>query len=129
MRGTVLLRNFAAATRQVACSRAWRWSPIQFGARKERPFPTTRMRATGYQHISNLAEFERDLSETMRARVIVAAIAGMTLEWYDFVVFGFFARTIGQIFFPAGPETSLLMVTATFGAGFVPRPLGAVVLG
>ena len=55
---------------------------------------------------------------------------GNALEFYDFLVFSFFAVQIGQCFFPAtSPQSSLLAALATFGAGFLTRPLGAVVLG
>ena len=65
-----------------------------------------------------------------RRRTILAAVIGNTLEWFDFAVYGFFALTISRLFFPTGDETSSLLLTvATFGVGFVMRPIGAVVLG
>jgi len=65
-----------------------------------------------------------------RRRTMIAAVIGNTLEWYDFVVYAFLAGTIAKLFFPAGNDTaSLLLTLATFGVGFVMRPLGAVVLG
>ena len=61
---------------------------------------------------------------------VVAATIGNTLEWYDFLVYGFLSVTIGKLFFPTESEfTSLLLSVATFGVGFVTRPIGAVVLG
>jgi MFS family permease len=55
---------------------------------------------------------------------------GSALEFYDFLVFSFFAVQIGQCFFPNGnPTVSLLSALATFGAGFLMRPLGALVIG
>jgi MFS family permease len=49
---------------------------------------------------------------------------------YDFMVFGYFAAAIGNAFFPAGdPFLGLMLALMTFGAGFLMRPLGAVVLG
>jgi MFS family permease len=49
---------------------------------------------------------------------------------YDFVVFGYYATAIGRAFFPAGSAfASLMLSLMTFGAGFLVRPLGAVVLG
>ncbi len=61
---------------------------------------------------------------------IVAASIGNALEWFDFVIYGFFAATIAKLFFPAGNETvSLLLALATFGVTFFMRPLGAIVLG
>jgi len=49
---------------------------------------------------------------------------------YDFMVFGYYATAIGAAFFPSGnPSVSLMLSLMTFGAGFLMRPLGAVVLG
>src|SRR5438445_7039183 len=49
---------------------------------------------------------------------------------YDFMVFGYYASSIGAAFFPSGnPFLSLMLSLMTFGAGFLMRPLGAVVLG
>jgi MFS family permease len=49
---------------------------------------------------------------------------------YDFMVFGYYAAAIGKAFFPTGnPFLSLMLSLMTFGAGFLMRPLGAIVLG
>jgi MFS family permease len=49
---------------------------------------------------------------------------------YDFQVFGYYAAAIARTFFPSGNEfASLMLSLATFGAGFLIRPLGAIVLG
>ena len=49
---------------------------------------------------------------------------------YDFMVFGYYAAAIGRAFFPSGnPFLSLMLSLMTFGAGFLMRPLGAIVLG
>lgn len=66
-----------------------------------------------------------------RRRQIIAAVVGNTLEWYDFIVYGFMTSIISKLFFPAdGNEfISLLMATATFGVGFFMRPVGGVLLG
>jgi len=49
---------------------------------------------------------------------------------YDFMVFGYYASAIGRAFFPSGnPFLSLMLSLMTFGAGFLMRPLGAIVLG
>jgi MHS family proline/betaine transporter-like MFS transporter len=67
---------------------------------------------------------------TQARRLVVAATVGCLLEWYDFAVYGFFATTIAKLFFPAADDlVSLLMVAATFGVGFIMRPIGALVLG
>jgi MHS family proline/betaine transporter-like MFS transporter len=63
-------------------------------------------------------------------RVVVAASIGNALEWFDLVVYGFFAVFISRLFFPAGNDTvSLLLTLGTFGLTFFMRPLGAIVLG
>lgn len=63
-------------------------------------------------------------------RHVAAAVAGNALEFYDFTAYAFFAVQIGRSFFPAHtPFGSLMLSLATFGAGFVTRPLGAVVIG
>lgn len=63
-------------------------------------------------------------------RVIIAATIGNVLEWFDFLVYGFFALTIAQVFFPAhNPTVSLLLTFAAFGLAYIVRPLGAVVVG
>jgi MFS transporter, MHS family, proline/betaine transporter len=62
--------------------------------------------------------------------VIIAATIGNVLEWFDFLVYGFFAVTIAEVFFPANnPTVSLLATFGTFGLAYVVRPLGAVVVG
>ncbi|SDV49348.1 MFS transporter, MHS family, proline/betaine transporter, partial [Chitinasiproducens palmae] len=43
-------------------------------------------------------------------RVVVAASIGNALEWFDLVVYGFFAATISKLFFPSGNETVSLMI-------------------
>lgn len=63
-------------------------------------------------------------------RAIFAATAGNALEVYDFMVFTFFAVQIGQAFFPSqDPFYELMASLATFGIGFVTRPLGAWIIG
>lgn len=63
-------------------------------------------------------------------RSILRVASGNFLEMYDFMVFGYYAAAIGQAFFPSGNAyTSLMSSLMTFGAGFLMRPLGAVVLG
>jgi len=65
-----------------------------------------------------------------RVRAVAAASVGNALEWFDFVVYGYFAGIMAKLFFPTGDErVSRLVVLATFGVTFVMRPLGAIVLG
>ncbi len=66
----------------------------------------------------------------LRRREVAAVAVGNGLEFYDFVTYAFFAVQIGHSFFPARTSTgSLLASLATFGAGFLFRPLGALVIG
>ena len=61
---------------------------------------------------------------------VVRVSSGNFLEMYDFMVFGYYATAIGNTFFPSGnPFVSLMLSLMTFGAGFLMRPLGAIVLG
>ncbi len=65
-----------------------------------------------------------------KVRAVVRVAAGNFLEMYDFMVFGYYAAAIGRAFFPKGNEVAQLMLAfATFGVGFLMRPLGALVLG
>ena len=66
----------------------------------------------------------------LKARHVAAVVVGNALEFYDFVTYAFFAVYIGNAFFPArDPAASLLASLATFGAGFLTRPIGAIVIG
>jgi MFS family permease len=68
--------------------------------------------------------------ERMPPRHVAAVVLGNCLEFYDFLAYAFFALQIGRAFFPAkDPSASLLLSLATFGAGFLMRPLGGLVLG
>ena len=61
---------------------------------------------------------------------VIRVSSGNFLEMYDFIVFGYYAAAIGRTFFPAhNPYASLMLSFMTFGAGFLMRPVGAVVLG
>src|SRR5580700_1399490 len=63
-------------------------------------------------------------------RAIAAATIGNALEFYDFITYAFFAIQIGHAFFPSNNAYGSLMLSlATFGAGFVTRPIGALVIG
>jgi MFS family permease len=61
---------------------------------------------------------------------VIRVSSGNFLEMYDFMVFGYYADAIAHAFFPSGnPFVSLMLSLMTFGAGFLMRPLGAIVLG
>jgi Na+/proline symporter len=64
-------------------------------------------------------------------RVAVASAIGTTIEWYDFFIYGTAAATVfGPRFFPQiSPVAATLASFATFGVGFVARPIGGIVMG
>ena len=63
-------------------------------------------------------------------RYVAAATVGNALEFYDFITYAFFAIQIGHTFFPGHSEYGRLMLSlATFGAGFITRPIGGLVIG
>ncbi|HET9474510.1 MAG TPA: MFS transporter [Steroidobacteraceae bacterium] len=63
-------------------------------------------------------------------RTVLAGLIGNVMEWFDFAVYGYFARVIGTQFFPqSSPDTQLLLTFAVFGVGFLGRPIGSLVLG
>lgn len=70
------------------------------------------------------------LNQERRLWPVVRVASGNFLEMYDFQVFGYYAAAIARTFFPTGNEfLSLMLSLATFGAGFLMRPIGALVLG
>lgn len=65
------------------------------------------------------------------SRVALGSFAGALMEWYDFFVFGTAsALVLGKLFFPPGnPTLATMSAFATFGVGFLARPLGGIVFG
>jgi len=69
-------------------------------------------------------------SNNSKAKAVFRVVSGNFLEMYDFMVYGFYATAIAKTFFPGDdPFASLMLSLATFGAGFLMRPLGAIFLG
>lgn len=65
-----------------------------------------------------------------KARTVFRVTSGNFLEMYDFMVYGYYASAIAKTYFPAGSAfMSLMLSLSVFGAGFLMRPLGAIVLG
>jgi MHS family citrate/tricarballylate:H+ symporter-like MFS transporter len=63
-------------------------------------------------------------------RHVAGVVLGNALEFYDFLTYAFFAVQIGHTFFPGhSPFASLMLSLVTFGAGFICRPIGAVLIG
>lgn len=109
------------------------------GARHHRgrfdPTPVT-ARWTVNLHQSNVAGMalpKSGYSGTRRHtswRLLIAISIGNALEWFDFVIYGYFAEIISRNFFSANDRTVSLLVTfGIFGAAFIVRPIGAVVIG
>lgn len=71
------------------------------------------------------------LSIVEARRVAVAALVGTAMEWYDYYLFGLAAALVfNRLFFTdLDPWAASLAAFATFGLGFVARPLGAVLFG
>jgi MFS family permease len=73
---------------------------------------------------------EASVHVALPRRFVVAATIGNALEFYDFITYAFFAIQIGHAFFPShNAYGSLMLSLATFGAGFITRPIGGLVIG
>jgi MFS family permease len=71
-----------------------------------------------------------ELADKDHRKVILGSSLGTVFEWYDFYLYGTLAVFFGSLFFPKGNETAgILAAFATFGAGFLVRPFGALVFG
>jgi MFS transporter, MHS family, citrate/tricarballylate:H+ symporter len=69
-------------------------------------------------------------SAAIFGRGTLAVTIGNMLEFYDFITYSFFAVQIGHTFFPSTSQFGSLMLSlATFGVGFVTRPIGGIVIG
>lgn len=71
------------------------------------------------------------LSGKAMRRVVMGSFAGALMEWYDFFIFGTAAGLVfAPLFFPdSDPFIGLIAAFATFGVGFLTRPLGGIVFG
>ncbi|WP_133645924.1 MFS transporter [Paraburkholderia flava] len=70
------------------------------------------------------------LSRAMVRRAIFASVLGNGLEWFDFLIYGYFSKIIAQVFFPGDNAfLSIALTLATFAIGFFVRPLGGILLG
>ena len=71
-----------------------------------------------------------DQNKTSAWRVVIGSTIGNALEWYDFLIYGYLSVIIAKQFFPSdNPLTSLLLTTATFGVGFIFRPIAGIFIG
>lgn len=70
------------------------------------------------------------MSTPQSRKAIAVGAIGNILEWYDFAIYGYFATSIGRVFFPkADPIAQVLMAFGIFAIGFLMRPLGGIVIG
>ncbi len=77
-----------------------------------------------------MAAYAQSDRSASKAATVLRVTSGNFLEMFDFFLFGFYATYISRTFFPSGSDFASLMLTfMTFGAGFLMRPLGAVLLG
>src|SRR5256712_4992050 len=73
---------------------------------------------------------ERVVSAAEERRVIVASSVGTVFEWYDFYLYAILAPFFAGLFFPPGNQTAALLAAfATYAAGFLVRPFGALIFG
>src|ERR1700730_17795176 len=69
-------------------------------------------------------------SVRMSRRAIVSGAIGSTMEWYDFGLYAFFAPVLARLFFPSTDQLAAVLATfAAFAAGFLMRPIGALLFG
>jgi MFS family permease len=81
------------------------------------------------QKFSQPVALEPDMP-ALTSRATFDATIGNMLEFYDFITYSYFAIQIGRTFFPSHSEfASLMLSLATFGAGFITRPIGALAIG
>lgn len=63
-------------------------------------------------------------------RMVLSGSIGNAMEWYDFAVYGYFAKILAPLFFPSEDKAAaLISVFGIFAAGFVMRPIGALIFG
>src|SRR5260364_4933 len=103
----------------------------------------SRLSQRGYQHLTSIARKQEIAlaglegfmpttlsSDESKTRRIFKVVTGNFLEMYDFILYGYYAAAITHTFFPTQDAyTSLMLSLSVFGAGFLMRPLGAIVLG
>lgn len=76
-----------------------------------------------------VVEANRISPKNSTTRAVLATVIGNALEWYDFIIYGFFALAISSHFFGGSPDETLLATYATFALSFIVRPIGGILLG
>src|ERR1051326_854598 len=112
----------------------WSCYGLCYGLRPQHEVSISHHPATGTEALTTFAPSGGSLAATGAPRRHVAAVirvaSGNFLEMYDFIVYGYYASYIAKTYFPVGNEfASLMAALIAYGAGFLVRPVGAVVLG
>lgn len=81
------------------------------------------------QFTRELNHYPTDNIVQKKRRQLIAAMVGNVLEYYDFIIFAYLATLIARNFYQSDGSTGLLASFATFGVGFLARPLGGAVIG
>src|SRR5919108_1379781 len=85
---------------------------------------------TAVTEAAYVAPHERLVTKAEERKVIIASSIGTVFEWYDFYLYATLAPFFAALFFPPGNATAaLLSAFATYAAGFLVRPFGAIVFG
>jgi MFS family permease len=97
-------------------------------------FPVRRLQAGGASHDDNRIRLGAGRRDDQRGEVrhlrIFASSLGTVFEWYDFYLYATLAPFFAALFFPQGNDTAaLLSAFATYAAGFLVRPFGAIIFG
>jgi len=80
--------------------------------------------------MSNQTSTQQTMTKISPRKILLPAVIGNILEWYDFALYGYFATIIAKLFFPTDNKiTSLLATFGVFAIGFLMRPLGAIIFG
>src|SRR6266849_3910993 len=89
------------------------------------------MSATPAAHVQpGIGPGDRVISSAEERRVIIASSVGTVFEWYDFYLYAILAPFFAGLFFPPGNQTAALLAAfATYAAGFLVRPFGALIFG
>ncbi len=67
---------------------------------------------------------------TISLQAILACMGGNIIEWYDFMIYGYFSGIIGRVFFPPADQiASLLLSLSVFAIGVIARPIGGIFMG
>src|SRR5699024_10291922 len=70
-----------------------------------------------------------EVPQAVRRKVVLAALAGNFVEWYEFAAYGVVAAFVAVEFFPSeDPLAALMGVYAVFGLAFVARPIGGIII-